>query len=145
MRPQLGNETSWEYQRGARFENNKNDSIFLRLGRKNVVLILRWLYEHGGRWARFHCIKSSCVSYPPTPLKLTGPLLSSGKVEYWSEQTHVHNHVKTPPERTVFDKTFLKDVYLRLTHFKVTIGRVALNVTAFLWASFVFLRRPQRQ
>ena len=49
MRPQLGNETSWEYQRGARFENNKNDSIFLRLGRKNVVLILRWLYEHGGR------------------------------------------------------------------------------------------------
>ena len=124
MRPQLGNETSWEYQRGARFENNKNDSIFLRLGRKNVVLILTWLYEHSGR--------SSCVSYAPTPLNVTGPLLSSGKVEYWSEQTHVHNHVKTPPERTEFDKTFLKDVYLRLTHFKVTIGRVALNVTALL-------------
>ena len=44
----------------------------------------------------------------------------------------MNNDVKTPPERTVFDKTFLKDVYLRLTHFKVTIGRVALNVTALL-------------
>ena len=50
MRPQLGNKTSWEYQRGARFENNKNDSIFFTFaGRKNVVLILRWLYEHSGR------------------------------------------------------------------------------------------------
>ena len=38
MRPQLDNETSWEYQRGARFENNKNDSIFFTFGSKECGL-----------------------------------------------------------------------------------------------------------
>ena len=48
MRPQLDNETSWEYQRGARFENNKNDSIFFTFGSKEcglnieVVVSARW-------------------------------------------------------------------------------------------------------
>ena len=114
----------------------KMTPFFLRLGRKNVVLIPRWLYKHSGRWARFHCFKNSCVSYAPTPLKLTGPLFSSGKVEHYSEQ----NTRAQSRENSSREDCVRQNISYRISH-----NGVALNVTAHLWASFGFLQRRQRQ
>ena len=37
---------------------------FLRLGRRNIIVITRWLYKRGGSKARFHCIVINVSTSP---------------------------------------------------------------------------------